>query len=288
MAKRVGLIGLGHIGGTYVGKFLGAGYSLAVLDTDGEKVGRAVREGASAAATPAEIARRSDFIVLALPGSEAVDEVMSGGNGVLTALREGQTVIDTSSCRPRTAVKYDKLCGERGAGFVDAPLTLRGERGQIMMAGGSEENFRRAEEILRCISYKYKLVGPSGMGQYLKIVNQAYLGCYLAVKIEAVELARKYGFDPRLISDFLELPVDESIYTGEYGDGGNLIVHYKDLGYLLETAHDAEAQVPVAGLVHEMFKAAKHFGKNPNWRQVGIQTYYRMLNDGTVDNYKLE
>lgn len=281
--KKVGLIGLGHIGNTYVDKFIGAGYPLTVLDIDAGRVGEAVKKGASAAATAAEIAERSDFIVLALPNSEIVDEIMSCKNGVLSALREGQVVIDTSSCRPQLAVKYEKLCAEKGAGFLDAPLTLRGMRGQIIMAGGTEESFNKSEEILGCISYKYKLVGPSGMGQYLKIVNQAYLGCYLAVKIEAVELAKKFGFDPRLISDFLELEVDESIYTGEYGDGGNLVIHYKDLGYLLEAAHDAEAQIPLGGLVHEMFKASKHYGKNPNWRQVGIQTYYKRLNDETID-----
>lgn len=284
MMKNVGLIGLGNIGGTYIEKFISAGYPLSVLDLDAEKVGAAVRLGAKAAATPAEITRCSDFIVLSLPNSEIVDYIMSGKDGVLSALREGQVVIDTSSCRPQIAVKYEKLCNEKGAGFIDAPLTLRGEKGQIMMAGGNEDVYKKSEEILNCISYKCKLVGPSGMGQYLKMVNQAYLGCYLAVKIESVELAKKFGLDPKLINDFLELPVDDSIYTGDYGNGGNLIIHYKDLGYLLEAAHDAEAQTPIAGVVHEMFKAAKHYGKDPNWRQVGIHSYYKMLNDETINN----
>ena len=275
--RKIGLIGLGNIGGFYVGKLLEAGYPLTVLDIDKDKLKAAVDAGAAGAATPAELTRASDVIILSLPNSEIVEDVMEGSDGVLSALRDGQLVIDTSTCRPATAVKCHKLCAEKKAGFIDAPLTRR-SAGQILMVGGEEKDFADAEEILACVSYKYKFVGPIGRGQYLKMINQAMLATLLASKAEVVELTKKCGMDPRLL-DFLEFDIPEYLYTEDYRGGGNLLIHYKDLGYLNEIAHDAGASIPISALAHELFKATALYGE-PNWHQGGIQTYYKRLNSG--------
>jgi 3-hydroxyisobutyrate dehydrogenase-like beta-hydroxyacid dehydrogenase len=62
-----------------------------------------------------------------------------------------------------------------------------------------------------------------------------------------------------------------------YRRGGHLALHYKDLGYLLEMAHDSGANIPISSLVHEIFKTSKKYGE-PNWKQPGIQTYWKRLN----------
>jgi 2-hydroxy-3-oxopropionate reductase len=201
---------------------------------------------------------------------------MEGENGVLSVLRVEQLVIDTSTSRPRTAVRLEKLCEAKGAGFIDSPLTRR-ELGQILMVGGKEASFKKAEEILKCLSYKYRLVGPVGTGQILKMINQAVIATQTAVYAEAVELTRKYGLDPALLKEFLEFDIPEGLFTDDYCSGGELAFMYKDLGYLLEMAHDNCANIPIISLVHEMFKTSKVYGK-PNWRPLGIQTYYQRLN----------
>ena len=278
MKRKIGLIGLGNIGSLYTDRLLAAGYPLTVLDTDKTKQQTATEKGANGAADPAEVAQNSDIVILSLPNSEIVEEVMAGQNGVLSALKEGQLVIDTSTCRPGTAVKCQKWCAEKNAGFIDSPLSWRA-KGQILMVGGDEKDFRNAEEILACISYKYRLVGPIGAGQYLKMINQAILANMLAVNAEATELTKKCGMDPKLLREYLEFDIPEVLYTENYTGGGQLALHYKDLGYLNEIAHDVEANIPISALVHEIFKATKVSGE-PNWIQAGIQTYYKCLNNG--------
>jgi len=278
MKRRIGLIGLGNIGGFYSGTLLKAGYPLTVFDIDPAKVKASADAGASGAANPADVARASDVVILSLPNSEIVEDVMQGENGILPALREGQLIIDTSTCRPGTAVKLEKLCAEKNAGFIDSPLSWRGP-GQILMVGGTVENFKAAEEILNCISYKYRLVGPAGAGQYLKMINQGVLANRLAVYCEAVELTKKCGMDPMLLKEYLEFDVPDALYGGDYAGGGQLALHYKDLGYLNEIAHDVCANIPISALVHELFKATKLYGE-PHWIQPGIQTYYKRLNNG--------
>jgi len=278
MKTSVGLIGLGNIGSFYSKTLLGAGYPLTVLDLDNDKMKTSLDAGAKGASTPAGVADASEIIILSLPSSEIVDEVMTGKEGILSVMKAGQLVIDTSTCRPGVAAKFEKLCAEKGAGFIDSPLSWRGP-GQILMVGGTEENFKKGEEILGCISYKYRRVGPAGSGQYLKMINQAVLANKLAVYCEAVELTKKCDMDPHLLKEYLEFDVPDALFTEDYKGGGHLSLHYKDLGYLNEIAHDLCANIPISALVHELFKAAKLYGE-PHWIQPGIQTYYKRLNNG--------
>ena len=275
---NIGLIGLGNIGKFYTKQLLNAGYPLIALDIDQEKLAYAVSLGAKPAADASRVFQESDIVILALPGSHVVEPLL---DDILGDLRTGQLIIDTSTCRPSTAIKYEKICAKYGVGFIDSPLTWR-KPGQILMVGGSKENFEKAEEILKCLSYKYKHIGAAGSGQVLKMINQAIQATQLAANAEAVELAKKQGLEPTLLRDYLEYNIPEQLFTGDYQGGGHLALHYKDLGYLLEIAHDSGANIPISSLVHEMFKTSKIYGE-ANWLQIGIQTYYQRLNNDTLE-----
>jgi 3-hydroxyisobutyrate dehydrogenase-like beta-hydroxyacid dehydrogenase len=277
--KSVGLIGLGNVGSYYVRVLLEAGYSLTVLDIDSQKQETSVRQGATPGNNPAEVARSADFIILALSTDEAVASVMEDEDGVLSVLKAGQVVIDTSTSRPKTAVRLEKLCEEKGAFFIDAPFTWRGPgRTQIMIVGGKADSFKRAEEMLKCLSYKYRLFGPIGTGQIVKLINQGVLAGQLAIYAEAVELTKKYGLDPKLLKEYLMFNLEEGLFSEDYRDHGELVLMYKDLGYLLEMAHDYCANIPVSILAHEIFKATTAYGK-PDWNHPSIKTYFQRLNN---------
>ena len=98
-----------------------------------------------------------------------------------------------------------------------------------------------------------------------------------AVWSEAIEFGRQAGIEPRLLSEHLEFGVPESLYGEDFSGGGTLGLHYKDLGYILDLAHDTGANIPITGLVHEIFKASKVGGER-DWSQPGIVTYWRRLN----------
>jgi 2-hydroxy-3-oxopropionate reductase len=277
IVHRIGLIGIGNIGSHFAKVLREAGYPLTVLDLDRAKLEQAVTLGAQAAAHPAEVADQSDIILLCLPGSHAVDDVMTGVNDILGHLRPGQLVVDTGTSRPETAVRYDRLCAEKSAGFIDAPITWRSQ-GLIIMVGGSADNFERGREVLERLSYKLKHVGPIGHGQMLKLANQLVLAGQLAVWAEAVAFTQQCGLDGQLLRGYLEFPIPEALYGDDFAGGGQLALHFKDLGYILEVAHDNGANIPVTGIVHEAFKHA-HVAGDPNWTQPGIVTYWRRLNE---------
>jgi 2-hydroxy-3-oxopropionate reductase len=281
--KNVGLIGLGNVGMYYVKKLLEAGYPLTVFDIDPQKRDDAVQRGATSADTAAKVTQSSDFIILSLPKSEVVESVMEGAHGVLSVLKAGQVVIDTSTSRPQTAVRLEKLCEAKGAGFIDSPLTWRGPgKTHILMVGGKEESFQKAEAVLKCLSYKYRLVGPAGSGQILKLINQMVSTNQIAVHAEAVELTKKYGIDPQLLKEFLMFDIPEGLLTEDYCGCGELGFQYKDLGYLLEIAHDSCVNIPISSLVHEILKTSKVYAE-PSWNAYGIQTYFQRLNNDKLE-----
>jgi len=274
--QPVGLIGAGNVGSGFAKKLREASYPLTVYDRDQAKVAAAGALGATATHSPGQVADRSDVILLSLPGSHVVEAVMEGPQGVLAHLRAGQVVADTGTSRPQTAVRYEKLCAEKGAGFIDAPITGR-SKGWIMMVGGAPEHFEKAREVLECLSYKLRHVGSIGQGQVLKLMNQLMQAGQQATCGETIALAEKAGMDPRLLSEYLEFSVPEDMYGHEFGTSGTLALHYKDLGYILELAHELDAAAPLASVIHEFFKGAK-VGGEPGWWQGGVVEYWRKLN----------
>ena len=274
--QRIGLIGIGNIGSYFLKLLREKSCEVVALDSDEGKMAAAVAGGAAAAATPAEVAERSDLILLCLPGSHAVEVVMEGERGLLSALRAGQLVVDTGTTHPATDIHYAKLCAERGAGLLDAPITGRDE-GFIMMVGGSAQDFEHARDVLSVLSYKLKHIGAVGKGQVLKLANQMVLAGQWAVWAEAVAWAERAGVEPRLLKDYLEFPMSERLFGEDFSGGGTLALHYKDLGYVLELAHECGANIPLTSIVHEAFKAAKA-GGDADWSQPGVVTYWRRLN----------
>ena len=123
--NKIGVIGLGNIGSYYVKRLREAGYTVIAYDLVPARVEAATAQGAAAATSPGDVTDRSDMVVLCLPNSPAVEQVMEGEDGILNHLRAGQLVIDTGTIRPSTDIAYAKRCAERGGALIDSPLTWR-------------------------------------------------------------------------------------------------------------------------------------------------------------------
>jgi 2-hydroxy-3-oxopropionate reductase len=276
MAQNIGVIGLGMMGRYYLQRLQQTGYAVCALDVNAERLRWAQEQGATIAVSPRHMAEACDVILLAVPGNREVQEVMEAENGVFAALRPGHLLVNTSTTHPRLDEEMAQRCAERDAAWIDAPVTWRAQ-GLIVMAGGEQEHVARAMPILEAIAYKVAHVGEVGAGQRLKAVNQLIGACQLAVWCEAAEFARSIGLSPEIIRDVLDLPIPDNVLGEDFAGSGQLALHYKDLGYILELAHEYEAAVPLTSIVHEVFKAVRHLGE-PNWTQPGIVTYWRRMN----------
>lgn len=280
---RIGVIGIGFVGKTFVDELRADGYPLTVYNRSAHKMDYAIERGANGAESPAEVTDESDVILLAVPGTPEVEAVMEGDDGVLGRLREGQLVIDASTTLPETAANYEAKCADRGAGFLSAPLTKDAPAGGVhMVVGGTEANYEAATEILDCISENHIRVGGIEKGLLFKYLMQIRYAAREAIDAEIVELGHEYGVESRLLNDFLGMDIDADLFEDDYTQTmegmGTLAIWNKDLGYALDVGRRTDTAMPLTAMVHEIYKYADRFADPDEGDASTIATYWRALN----------
>lgn len=204
---RVGYVGLGAMGGTLARHLVGK-YPLAVLDINKTAVATLVQLGAHAAASAAEIARDCDIVLLCLPRSADVENVIFGHAGLAEGLSSGKIVVDQTSGVPSATREFARRLGEIGVSMLDAPVSgamATAVAGTIsVIASGAKDTFERALPVLKSISTNVFYCGERiGNGQTMKAVNNMMnVGCRLAT-LEAVAMGRKYGLTLEAMTEAL-------------------------------------------------------------------------------------
>ncbi|HMD51533.1 MAG TPA: NAD(P)-dependent oxidoreductase [Solirubrobacteraceae bacterium] len=198
--ERVGFLGLGIMGSRMAANVARAGFPLAVwTHSPGKAEAWARSHGASALATPAEVAAGSDIVISMVVDGEQVASIMLGPGGVIEAARPGLLAIDSSTIAPPDARRIGAALTEAGAAMLDAPVTgssPRAEDGTLtIMAGGPAEEFDRARPLLEEMGSLVVHVGALGQGQMLKLINNSLGAANAAAVAEALLLADATGID---------------------------------------------------------------------------------------------
>jgi 3-hydroxyisobutyrate dehydrogenase-like beta-hydroxyacid dehydrogenase len=266
----VGFVGLGNIGQPMTRALLRAGLHVAVLDTAPEKAEPCVAEGARAVTRPDDLADCA-VVALAVPDDDAVEVVLCE-SGLLTALASDAIVIVHSTILPATARRLAGVAGERGIGLLDAPVSGGAERalaGELtVMVGGDAAVVERARPLLDAVGNDVRHVGPSGAGSAVKLANQLMMLSALAGAHEALDLARAYDVDDRVVLDAVATSTGDSWVARNWGffddvaraydEGGTPVRERpwsKDLWDVVAAARAADVAVPVAGLLAQLLAA---------------------------------
>src|SRR5580658_1041375 len=143
----IGFIGTGVMGKPMASNLLRAGYSLGIVSRHPEKEAPLIAEGAVTTASVQELARRSDAIILMLPDTSTVEQVLFGDGGVALGVRMGSTVIDMSTISPEKTIEFAERLAAVGCAMLDAPVS-GGEKGALegtlgIMVGGPRDVFER-------------------------------------------------------------------------------------------------------------------------------------------------
>jgi 3-hydroxyisobutyrate dehydrogenase len=193
---RIGFIGLGAMGLPMAGHLVDAGHEVTVASRGRGPIDTAVDRGATDGGSPRGVAEASEVVILCVPNSPEVTEVV---DGMLPALGEGKTVVDCSTIDPEVERAQHVRVGETGAAYLDAPLsggTAGAQKGTLtLMVGGDAGVLARTKPAFEPFAGLVVHVGGPGMGQVVKLCNNLIYAAQMAATAEATAMAVKSGVD---------------------------------------------------------------------------------------------
>ena len=171
--QTVGVIGLGLMGKPMASNLLKAGFAVTVFNRSRPAMDALAAEGATVAASPAEVGRASDVVVTMVPDSPDVEAVLLGPDGVCTAAKPGTLLIDMSTIAPAAVRRIHETVAAKGFRMLDAPVSggdVGAKAGTLsIMVGGTPEDFERARPVFEAMGKTHHAVRagrrrPAGEG----------------------------------------------------------------------------------------------------------------------------
>ena len=204
---KIGVVGIGTMGGGMARNLIEAGYVVSVCDLDSDKVKVHVARGATESATPSATVTENDITLVSLPTSGTFIKVAEAEDRLLAGVAQSKIVIDAGTTSAPETRRLARAFRERNAFLVDAPVSGGGngaEAGTLaIMVGGDEEAVAKCQSVFDVIGGNVAHLGPSGAGQVGKAVNQIAMGVADAAFLEAMLVGVKGGLDPQQIWDVL-------------------------------------------------------------------------------------
>jgi 2-hydroxy-3-oxopropionate reductase len=258
----IAFIGIGLMGLPMATRLVKAGYPLRAWNRTRKKALPLADVGATVASTLKEAIQGADIVITMLEAGPVVINVVKQ---MLPDLVAGMLVIDMSSTKQSEARQVGKLLAAKQVAFMDAPVSggvVGAEAGTLaIMAGGSKEDFARAEPVFKVMG-RPTLVGPVGSGQIAKLCNQLIVGGTVAIVAEAMLLAQAGGADPAAMrqairggfaeSRILELH-GQRMLDRDFRPGGQIKSQAKDHANILAAAEDAGLILPLTEMVADLF-----------------------------------
>ncbi len=265
---KIGFIGTGIMGRPMAGHLQKAGHELFLVRHRAPPPDELIAAGAVECASAREVAERAEVIIVMVPDTADVEQVLFAPDGVAEGLSAGKLVIDMSSISPIETKAFAARIAEKGCDYLDAPVS-GGEVGAkaaalTIMVGGGEEAFARARPLFDLMGKNVTLVGGVGDGQTCKVANQIIVALNIEAVAEALLFAAKAGADPSRVREALMGGFASSRILEVHGErmikrtfdpGFRIRLHQKDLGLALAGARALGVSLPNTATAQELFNA---------------------------------
>ena len=262
MALRIGVIGLGIMGGAFATNIAKAGFEVTGYDPIKSKVTALAKAGGKSGKSPADVARKSDVLITSLTSPAILDAVVSGKDGILVGSRKGMIVLETSTLAIADKERARAALAKKGASLMDSPVSGAGQQaatGEItIMVSGGKKDFNTVKTILPAFTMLQYHVGPFGDGMKLKMLINMLISVHGAAFAEAITLARASGINLDIFGEALTRSAGNSrvieyrgplMLADEYADPkvktADLTVMIKDNNLIEDYAKENNAPVPV-------------------------------------------
>lgn len=270
---KVAFIGLGNMGGPMAINLVKAGFNTSVFDLSAQAVVDVVEHGASTGNSAKEVVSDADVIVSMLPAGKHVEALFIGHDGLISHIKTGALVIDSSTIDVATVKKVATALEAQGIAFIDAPVSggVGGATAGTLsfMVGGSAESFERAKPLLDVMGKNLFHAGDHGAGQVAKVCNNMLLSVLMVGTSEALQLGIANGLDPKVLSEIMSKSsgsnwtldvynpcpdVMEGVPSSNDYQGGFMVdLMAKDLGLAMDTAIASQSSTPMGALARNLY-----------------------------------
>ncbi len=270
---RLGWIGTGVMGQSMCGHLIAKGFAMTVYNRSRDKAKSLLDRGAAWAASPRQVAEKSDVVFAIVGFPKDVREVFLGSDGALAGSKSGNILVDMTTSEPSLAVEIYKAAKDKGVHAIDAPVSggdvgAREARLSIMIGGDREVS----EALQPCWEAMGKTIiyqGAAGAGQHTKMVNQTLIATNMIGVCEALLYAYKAGLDLPTVLQSVSPGAAGSWSLSNLGpriiannfDPGFFVEHFiKDMGIALSEASRMGLSLPGLALAHQLYVALKAQG----------------------------
>jgi 3-hydroxyisobutyrate dehydrogenase len=214
MQSKIGFIGLGSMGKPIAANIAKAGFELTVYDLR-EEPGKALAAlGAKVAASPREVAEKSDIIEIAVVDDAQAEQVVAGEHGVIHGARPGAIVALHSTILPATVRKLAALCRAQGVELIDVPMS-GGQKGAeeqrlAYMAGGDAPVLEKCRPVFVTSAKHIFHLGELGTGAVAKMLIQVVVCLNMVAAHESEMLCNKTGLDFKKFQEVLHVSSGQS------------------------------------------------------------------------------
>ena len=258
---HVAFLGLGRMGHGMAGRYLDAGFTLAVWNRRKSKAADLIARGARWAASPAEAADGADAVVTMVADDEASRAVWLGKDGAAGAAKAGTLAIECSTVSHGHALDLARELRGRGLVYIDSPVTGLPDAaaaGKLTLLVGAEPaDLDAARPYLAPLSTTVRHFGAVGTGTVYKLINNLMGAIQIAGIAEGLAMAEQAGLDMKLVLEAIETGVAASpqvirhskrmVARNFSGAVFTAALRHKDAVYAVALAESLLSDVPLMG-----------------------------------------
>ena len=268
---KVAFIGLGRMGHGMAGRYLEAGFDVAVWNRSKAKAEDLIARGARWAQSPADAADGADAVVTMVADDEASRSVWLGKDGAAMTMKPGSLAIECSTVSHQHALDAARDLRSRGLVYIDCPVTGLPEAaaaGKLtLLVGADAADLQKAQPYLAPLSSTIRHFGAVGSGTVIKLINHLIGAVQIASLAEGVAIAEQAGLDMKLVAEALSTGAVASpqvirhsrrmIARDFSGASFTAALRHKDAAYAVALAESLLPGVPVSRAALAAYDRAK-------------------------------
>jgi 3-hydroxyisobutyrate dehydrogenase-like beta-hydroxyacid dehydrogenase len=205
MAKgKVGVVGLGIMGGAFAQSLVAAGWRVVGYDIDPVRRRAMARAGVEIAPDVATLAAAVPTIITSLPKPSALDET---AKTIADARVRPLVVVEASTFTIEDKVRSERVLRKAGHVMLDCPISGTGAQAKtkdlVVYASGDSKAIRKLRPLFAGFSRAAHDLGEFGNGSRMKYVANLLVAINNVAAAEAMVLGIKAGLDPQTVLDMV-------------------------------------------------------------------------------------